>query len=115
MLTIFKSTTWIVFCFILVLSAASWYFLGRSMAEKEAHKKFALCALNSWSVFLGVSANNRPHWSPLRIFFITLALYGVNVTTIYTSKLIHVFTEAPFMEQIDTIEEILDSRLPIGE
>lgn len=53
--------------------------------------------------------------SPLRIFFIALALYSVNLTTIYTSKLINVFTDPPFEDQIDTIVEIVESHLPIGK
>lgn len=71
--------------------------------------------MNNFAVFLGVSANNRPDWTPLRVFFIILALYGLNVTTIYTSKLISVIGNPPHEEQIDTIEEIIESGLPFGE
>lgn len=115
MLTIFQPTTWIVFCLIMVLSAVTWYFLGRAMPETLNHKNLALCTLNSWAVFLGVSTTKHPRWNPLRIFFLTLALYGINVTTVYTSKLIKVFTRPPFDDQIDTIEEIVESHLPIGK
>lgn len=115
MLTIFKYTTWILFCVIFILSAGAWYFFGRITAEKFAQKNVVLVILNSFCVFLGVAANNRPELSPLRIFFIILALYGLNVTTIYTSKLINVFTNPAYEEQIDTVEEIITSHLPIGE
>lgn len=115
MLMIFEYTTWILFCLIFLLSAAAWYFYGRVTRENPTHKNVALCALNSWAVFLGVAANNRPYLSPLRIFFIALSLYGMNVTTIYTSKLIRVFTHPALEDQIDTIEEVIDSHLPIGE
>lgn len=97
-----------------LLSAITWYLLGLAMPERMPHKRIALCLLNSLAVFLCISANNRPEWSPLRIFFIILALYGLNLTTIYTSKLITVFTSPAYEEQIDTIEEIIESGLPIG-
>lgn len=100
---------------ILILSTAAWYFFGRTTAETKPHKNVALVIMNSFSVFLGVTANNRPILSPLRIFFLTLALYGMNLTTIYTSKLINVFTNPPYDDQIDTIGEIVESKLPIGE
>lgn len=84
------------------------------MSEKPQHKQFPLCTLNSWAVFLCISANNRPNWSALRIFFVILALFTMNVTTIYTSKLITVFTHPAYENQIDTIDEIIESGLPIG-
>lgn len=115
MITIFEGTTWAAFCFVLIISAISWFYLGRATPEKMAHKHFGLCFLNSWCVFLGVASNNHPFWHPVRIVFISLTLYGINVTTIYTSKLVQVFTNPPYQEQIDTIEEIIDSKLPIGE
>lgn len=115
MLTIFEYTTWFVFCGIFILSAAAWYFFGRVTREKVHHKESVLCVLNSWSVFLGIAANNRPNLSPLRIFFVALALYGMNATTVYTSKLIRVFTHPPLENQIDTIEEVISSLLPIGK
>lgn len=115
MLTIFEYITWIVFCLMFILSAVAWYFFGRATPEQPTHKKVILCTLNCWAVVLGVSANNRPSWSPLRVFFLTLALYGMNFTTIYTSKLVNVFTHPAYEDQIDTIEEIIGSNLPIGE
>lgn len=104
-----------VFVGLFLLASITWYLLGIAMPERKPHKRVALCVLNSWAVFLGISANNRPEWSPLRVFFIILALYGLNVTTIYTSKLITVFTSPAYEEQIDTIDEIVESGLPIGK
>lgn len=115
MLTIFKYKTWIVLCLMLILSAASWYFFGRATLEKPPHKRVMQCSLNTWSVFLGTSVPNRPLLTPLRIFFLTLALYGLNMNTIFTSKLINVFTHPSYENQIDTIEEIIESNLPIGK
>lgn len=114
MLCIFEVETWILCIAILIISGASWYFFGNTMPEKMAHKDATLCGLNSWCVFLGTSTNNRPNLGPLRVFFISLTLYSLNLTTIFSSKLIRVFTHPALDRQIDTVEEIVDSRLPIG-
>lgn len=84
------------------------------MPEAQPHKRFVVVILNAWCVFLGVSANNRPEFLPLRIFFILLALYGLNVTTIYTSFLITVFTHPSHEQQIDSIDDIIEAGLPLG-
>lgn len=115
MLVIFQYLTWIVTCSIFVVSAISWYIFGRITSERRQHSQFALCLLNSWAVIICISVNNRPERSPLRIFFLALALYSINLTTIYTSKLISVFTNPPYEDQIDTIDEIIESQLPIGK
>lgn len=107
-------TTWVLFFLILITAALAWWLFGLAMPEKPAHKKLQLVTLNTWAVFLNVSANNRPDYTPLRVFFIMLAIYGLNVTTIYTSNLITMFTEPKHKAQLDTIEEIIESGLPIG-
>jgi hypothetical protein len=64
--------------------------------------------------FTGVSSNNRPEYISLRIFFVILALYGLSVTAIYSSKLVTVFTNPPLAYQINSVDELLESGLPIG-
>lgn len=114
LINIFKPMTWLVFFSVLLISGFTWFILGKILPEQPPHKNLILCLLNNLSVFLGISANNRPERTPLRVFFIILALYGLNITTIYTSKLIYIFAHPPYEEQIDTIEEIIESRLPFG-
>lgn len=115
MLVIFQYTTWIITCLILIVSAISWYIFGHLTLEERQHSRFAICLLNSWAVTICIAVNNRPERTPLRFFFIALALYSINLTTIYTSKLISVFTNPPYEDQIDTIDEIVESHLPIGK
>lgn len=115
MLTIFEYSTWLLVCVLFVLCAITWYILGRATSEQIAHRKLDLCFFNTFGMMMSVTVNNRPYLSPLRIFFVTIALYDINLATIYTSKLINVFTNPPYDDQIDTIEEIVDSRLPIGK
>lgn len=73
-----------------------------------------LVFFNFCLIFIGVSTNNRPNYLTLRVFFGFLTLFALNVSTIYTSKLITVFTGSIRAHQMDTIEEILYEELPIG-
>lgn len=95
----------------LFIAGVSWFLFGKAMTEANP---LPLCVMNSLAVILGISSNNRPKHTPLRVFFVLLALYGLNITTIYTSKLITVFTEPAHDQQITTIKEILDAGIPIG-
>ncbi|XP_037024283.1 uncharacterized protein LOC119066111 [Bradysia coprophila] len=114
LIEIFQSETWLLLIGTLFIAGLSWFVFGKAMAETNSNKKLVLCVMNSLAVILGISSNNRPDYTPLRIFFVLLALYGLNVTTIYTSKLITVFTEPAHEQQITTIQEILKERIPIG-
>lgn len=114
LIKIFETQTWLVFAFILLVSGLAWFSFGLFPPEDVHHRYFALSFLNSLSVFLGVSSNNRPIQFPLKVFFITLSLYGLNVTTLYTSHLIAVFTHETKLDQIDSMEEIIEAQLPFG-
>lgn len=112
---IFQPQTWLLFLIILCIAAASWWLFGRVVAdEHEAHRDGVLASLNTLAVFLSVSAHNRPDRTPLRVFFIILALYGLTVTTLYTSNLITLFTDPHHETQIDDIEDILENGMQIG-
>lgn len=91
-----------------------WNIIGYLSKEEHQHYQILLTFLNVVAVSLGVSANNRPVFSPLRVFFCILALYALTITAIYTSKLITVFTNPKLDHQIDTIEELLEIGIPIG-
>ncbi|XP_065084053.1 uncharacterized protein Ir60a [Ochlerotatus camptorhynchus] len=114
LLGIFEIATWELILVILLISSGTWFLIGLSLPEVQAHKQLSTCFLNTWCVFLGVSTNNRPMYNSLRIFFMALALYGMNLTTIYTSQLINFFTSPPRKYQIDSIEEILAENFQIG-
>ena len=111
---IFKPYAWTALGCIIIISWLAWLSFGYLTNESIYHQQTTTTFLNSFAVFLGVSAHNRPKFSTLRLFFIMLALYGLTVTTIYTSKLITVFTNPTVDHQIDSVHEILLSELPFG-
>lgn len=114
LVTIFKIKAWSAFGVVLIVSWIFWLLMGIISRESQQHHQVILTFMNVLAVSLGVSANNRPLLSPLRVFFCVLALYALTITAIYTSKLITVFTHPKFDHQIDTIEELLEIGLPIG-
>ncbi|XP_062556566.1 uncharacterized protein LOC134221390 [Armigeres subalbatus] len=114
LLIIFEIPTWELIALTLLISSISWFLIGSSLPETHAHKVLSTCFLNTWCVLLGISTSNRPMYNSLRIFFIALALYGLNLTTIYTSLLINFFASPPRKHQIDTMDEILAANFQIG-
>lgn len=114
LMTIFKIKAWCAFGVVLLVSWIFWLLLGIISHEPHQHRQIILTFMNVFAVSLGVSANNRPHLSSLRAFFVVLALYALTITSIYTSKLISVFTNPKLDYQIDSIEEILELDMLIG-
>ncbi|CAO1435968.1 unnamed protein product [Diamesa serratosioi] len=114
LVTIFKENTWYAFGVVLLVSWGFWNVLGYCSNEPAQHSQFVLTFLNVLSVSLGVSANNRPTLSSLRVFFNILSLYALTITTIYTSKLMTVFTYPAYDHQVDSLEELVAAGYPIG-
>lgn len=114
LINIFKIRAWMAFGVVLIVSWIFWFLLGIVSGEPQPHRKIVLTFMNVLAVSLGVSANNRPIYSPLRVFFSILALYALTITAIYTSKLITVFTHPKYGHQIDSIEELLELDFAIG-
>jgi hypothetical protein len=114
LLNIYKREIWYAALTIFLISWTFWFFAGLFTPESYQHRQVLLIFLNVLAVTLGVSANNRPEFLTLRFFFAILALYSLVLTSLYTSKLIDVFTNPKTDYQIDSIEEVLDSNFPIG-
>lgn len=114
LITIFRIRAWCAFGVVLIVSWIFWFLMGIISHEPYQHRQFILTLMNVLAVSLGVSANNRPIFSPLRVFFCILGLYALTITAIYTSKLITVFVHPMFDHQIDSIDELLEIGLPIG-
>ncbi|KAG5673460.1 hypothetical protein PVAND_003505 [Polypedilum vanderplanki] len=114
LLNIYKREIWYAALTIFLISWTFWFLAGIFSYESYQHRQIILIFLNVLAVTLGVSANNRPEFLTLRFFFAMLALYSLILTSLYTSKLIDVFTHPKTDYQIDSIEEVLDNEFPIG-
>lgn len=111
---IFKREIWYAALTIFIISWIFWFISGIFTHESYQHRQFILIFLNVLAVTLGVSANNRPQYPTMRFFFSIIALYSLILTSLYTSKLIDVFTNPKTDYQIDSIEEVLENGFLIG-
>ncbi|KAL7024532.1 hypothetical protein ACKWTF_013089 [Chironomus riparius] len=114
LINIYSSDIWYAVLTTFIIAWIFWFIFGIFSLESYQHRQFILICLNVLCVFLGISANNRPQYNSLRFFFCILALYALIITTLYTSKLIDVFTNPKDDYQIDSLDELLDSNLQIG-
>lgn len=113
--TIFAFETWLLSFAILIISWITWFTIGRiSQDEDSSHRSVSLTALNTFGVTLCVAVFERPNYHPLRIFFMALTLFSLNLVCIYTSKLIDVFKNPAFEHQIATIEEVMKLGISFG-
>ncbi|XP_049870089.1 uncharacterized protein LOC126369625 [Pectinophora gossypiella] len=111
---IFQNTVWqcvIAAYFICVLS---WIFLGHFSKETLYHKTLRHCIMNTWISHVGFCAYARPVKLSLRVFYVFFNIYCILFLTCYQTKLIDVLTNPKFEEQIDTIEELVESGLKFG-
>jgi hypothetical protein len=113
LLYIFSNSVWLGIGCTLGISSLFWVGLERVIGGRE-NVSLGQAMFSNWALFLGNSLPSRPVRSSHRIFFLFLAFFGFCVSTFYTEQLIRTFTQPQMDKQIDTIEEILAARLPIG-
>ncbi|XP_037809204.1 glutamate receptor ionotropic, delta-2 [Lucilia sericata] len=111
---IFKNMTWLACILMLILTWITWFILVNFLPEPLYARELSLTGINNLAVTICVSANERPICGASRIFFIFLALYGLNLTSTYTSKLIAVFANPGFLHQIDNLQEVKEAGIPYG-
>ncbi|XP_065366791.1 uncharacterized protein Ir60a [Calliphora vicina] len=111
---IFEDYTWLSCILMLLLTWITWFILVKFLPEPLYTREFSLIGINNMAVTICVSANERPICGSSRIFFIFLALYGLNLTSTYTSKLIAVFANPGYLHQIDKLQEVKDAGIPYG-
>ncbi|XP_073847891.1 ionotropic receptor 60a [Musca autumnalis] len=112
--SIFQDLTWAAFIVMLLITWLTWFVLVYFLPEPPESREWSLTGINSMAVSICVSVNERPLCVASRFFFISLALYGLNVTSTYTSKLISVFSNPGYLHQIDTLAEVVEAGIPFG-
>lgn len=114
LITIFKPELWYAALTVFIIAWIFWLALGLLSDEAPQHEKVVMVFLHVLATSFGVSINNRPVLNPLRIFFVIFAVYSLILTSLYTSKLITVFTHPKYDYQFDSVEELLATDLLIG-
>lgn len=110
----FRASTWLLVGFVLLLSSYVWHWVSVSSGDHRRFSRLNTCLMNNWSTLLGISVPLQPLRNPLRILFVAAALYSLNLTTVYTSNLIAVFTQPAYDAQLDSIEAVLENGLRLG-
>lgn len=111
---IFKISTWLLIGTVLLLSSYVWHCVSVASRDLQRFRRLSLCLLNNWSTLLGISVPLQPLRNPLRVLFVAAALYSLNLTTVYTSNLIAVFTQPAYDAQLNSIEAVLESGIWLG-
>lgn len=114
MVGIFTFSTWMSFLLVLVLSWLFWYALVRILPEPQYFQPLSLTGINALGVTICFAVQERPICDATRLFFLALALYGINLVSTYTSKMIETFQFPGLLHQLDELQEVMESGIPFG-
>lgn len=108
---IFDVSTWIVIAVMLLLTTIV---LHKFKKSDRNHENLGW----SFLITLSMTISNPGHYQPnkffIKIFFMTLAIYGMNFGAAYHSILISVLTSPRYDKQISSLNEILNNNFKIS-
>lgn len=111
---IFKRVVWYCAVAGFVLCVCTWKIFGILSKDSAYHRNFRHCFMNAWISIFGFCAYARPVRQSLRIFYVFFNLYCILFLTGYQAKLIDVLKNPTFEQQVNTIEELIESDLMFG-
>jgi hypothetical protein len=114
---IFTPLMWLLLLIVyLIVSLIFWSLANVNIFVNEhvTYQNAVVCFLHTFSVVMGVVVFFRPHTWILRLFFIVWVYYCLLISTAYQSSLISVLTHPQFEPPFDTVEKLLNSRMPYG-
>lgn len=111
---IFQRAVWYCAVAGFALCVCSWKVFGTLSEDSVYHRTFRHCFMNAWISMFGFCTYARPIRQSLRIFYVLFNLYCILFLTGYQTKLIDVLKNPTHEEQIDSIEEIIESGLKFG-
>jgi len=112
---VFLPETWIIL-FISIISAIlviSGLVTCEPM-ECRVYRNCANCVSSMWATFLGVSTPYTPRRTPTRMFLISWIWYCLAINIIFQAFLTSFLIEPGFQHQMNSIEEILTSKMKYG-
>ncbi|KAJ9578150.1 hypothetical protein L9F63_024992 [Diploptera punctata] len=108
----FSISVWILGVIVIHITAAVLSFLAKN--SNEIYRSFNECLLNFFAVLLGISVQIMPKKPSLRIVFCSWIIYSLCINTIFQGFLTTFLVQPSFQHQINSIEEILKSRIEFG-
>lgn len=111
--SIFSNGAWVCLFGALIGTWMFWYFLIWIL--NEGSRDSSLIGIYNMAVSISVAVPYIPVRATSRIFFLFLAVYGLNIASLFTSKLISVFSNPGLMHQISTLSEVVEAGIPFGK
>ncbi|XP_075167546.1 uncharacterized protein LOC142239639 [Haematobia irritans] len=106
----FRSFSWILLCMAIIYVT-----LGIWLCCPPHERDVSLCLLQAISSMLNILPlrmftlpNHR-----LRFLYLLLFIWGFFITNLYVSKMASYLTASPTKSQIDTVEDVIQAKLPI--
>ncbi|KAJ4438914.1 hypothetical protein ANN_14868 [Periplaneta americana] len=87
--------------------------LSRLVKQSDKYKSIGQCALDCWSVLLGVGVD-LPSNTSLRFFFLFWILYSLCVNTVFQASVTSYFMDPGYEYQINSVEELIDHGFEIA-
>lgn len=112
---VFLPETWITVC-ISIISAVVVIcgLVTCEPLERGVYQNCADCASSVWATFLGVSTPYMQRRTPTRMFLISWIWYSLVINIIFQTFLTSFLIEPGFQHQMNSIEEILNSKIKYG-
>lgn len=108
---IFDVSTWIVVAVMLLLTTI---ILHRFKKSDKNNENLGWSFLITLSMTISTPGHYKPNKFFIKIFFMTLAIYGMNFGAAYHSILISVLTSPRYDKQISSLDEIINNNFKIS-
>jgi Ligand-gated ion channel. len=103
---VFRTEIWL--CLLILLTGVS--LVLRTLASQE-YCDAVECILELWAVLLSVSAARLPLGHRPRLLFLAWVIFSIALTTVFQAFMTSFFIDPGKQRQIDTLEELENSRL----
>ncbi|XP_059225727.1 uncharacterized protein LOC131997884 [Stomoxys calcitrans] len=106
----FQTYTWLLICFSVVYIA-----MGIWICSPEQKRDMGVCFLQALSSTLLIMPLKILQTATMRMrcLYVLLFISGFLVTNLYSSKMSSFLTAAPEVTQIDTVQDVINEKLPI--
>ncbi|KAK4873880.1 hypothetical protein RN001_013240 [Aquatica leii] len=113
LVSVFTVDIWILIIVIMMFTAIFWW-LGKVLLERNEYlKKLYFVFIEMVSATINASVSVMPQTVALKILVVSYIIYIIHIQAIYTSNLIRIFTNPPYEDSIDTLEDLANSDLTI--
>jgi hypothetical protein len=112
---VFLPETWSVVVVAMLFAVVAMLCLVKcGKSEQRLRRNCADCVTSVWAAVLGVSTPHAPNTTAVRMFFVSWIWYCLAINTVFQTLLTSFLIEPGFQHQINSIEEILASKLKYG-